>query len=130
MYKRQVVDSAKAIALSFGLSQTLVGLTVVALGTSLPELVTSVVASRKGENCLALVNVIGSNIFNILFILGISAAITPLAVLSESVIDCILLLLSAILLYIFARSKKSMCRWEGAVCILLYIAYTGYLFVR
>ena len=75
-----VVDSAKAIALSFGLSQTLVGLTVVALGTSLPELVTSVVASRKGENGLALGNVIGSNIFNILMVLATSAAVHPIAV--------------------------------------------------
>ncbi len=75
-----VVDSAKAIALSFGLSQTLVGLTVVALGTSLPELVTSVVASRKGENGLALGNVIGSNIFNILMVLAASAAVHPIVV--------------------------------------------------
>ena len=122
-----VVDNACIIAESFGVSQNFIGLTIIAVGTSLPELVTSIVATRKGDSGLALGNAIGSNI---LFILGISAAITPLAVLSESVIDCILLLLSAILLYIFARSKKSMCRWEGAVCILLYIAYTGYLFVR
>ena len=125
-----VVDNACIIAESFGVSQNFIGLTIIAVGTSLPELVTSIVATRKGDSGLALGNAIGSNIFNILFILGISAAITPLAVLSESVIDCILLLLSAILLYIFARNKKSMCRWEGAVCILLYIAYTGYLFVR
>lgn len=125
-----VVDNACIIAESFGVSQNFIGLTIIAVGTSLPELVTSIVATRKGDSGLALGNAIGSNIFNILFILGISAAITPLAVLSESVIDCILLLLSAILLYIFARSKKSMCRWKGAVCILLYIAYTGYLFVR
>ena len=124
------LDNACIIAESFGVSQNFIGLTIIAVGTSLPELVTSIVATRKGDSGLALGNAIGSNIFNILFILGISAAITPLAVLSESVIDCILLLLSAILLYIFARSKKSMCRWEGAVCILLYIAYTGYLFVR
>ena len=125
-----VVDNACIIAESFGVSQNFIGLTIIAVGTSLPELVTSIVATRKGDSGLALGNAIGSNIFNILFILGISATITPLAVLSESVIDCILLLLSAILLYIFARSKKSMCRWEGAVCILLYIAYTGYLLVR
>ena len=125
-----VVDNACIIAESFGVSQNFIGLTIIAVGTSLPELVTSIVATRKGDSGLALGNAIGSNIFNILFILGISAAITPLAVLSESVIDCILLLLSAILLYIFARSKKSMCRWEGTVCILLYIAYTGYLIVR
>ena len=111
-----VVDNACIIAESFGVSQNFIGLTIIAVGTSLPELVTSIVATRKGDSGLALGNAIGSNIFNILFILGISAAITPLAVLSESVIDCILLLLSAILLYIFARSKKSMCRWEG--CLL------------
>ena len=101
-----VVDNACIIAESFGVSQNFIGLTIIAVGTSLPELVTSIVATGKGDSGLALGNAIGSNIFNILFILGISAAITPLAVLSESVIDCILLLFSAILLYIFARSKK------------------------
>lgn len=125
-----VVDNATQIALNFGVSQNFIGLTIVAIGTSLPELVTSIVATKKGESGLALGNAIGSNLFNILFILGMSAAISPLHVLSESVVDCVILLVSAVLLFVFAKTKKSMSRWEGAVCVLLYIAYTAYLFVR
>lgn len=116
-----VVDNACIIAESFGVSQNFIGLTIIAVGTSLPELVTSIVATRKGDSGLALGNAIGSNIFNILFILGISAAITPLAVLSESVIDCILLLLSAILLYIFAAAK-SPCADGKARYVSFYIS--------
>ena len=125
-----VVDNACIIAESFGVSQNFIGLTIIAVGTSPPELVTSIVATRKGRQRSCARQCDRIEYFQYSVYPGISAAITPLAVLSESVIDCILLLLSAILLYIFARSKKSMCRWEGAVCILLYIAYTGYLFVR
>lgn len=126
-----VVDKACIIAANFGVSQNFIGLTIVAIGTSLPELVTSIVATRKGDswtrtwqcNC-------GSNIFNILFILGMSAAIQPLHVLSESLIDCIILLASGIVLFLFAFTKKTMSRWEGAACILMYVGYTAYLFVR
>ena len=84
-----VEDSASEIAANFGLSETLIGLTVVAFGTSLPELVTSIVASRKGENDLAIGNVVGSNIFNILMILGISTSIHPVALQPSAVYDCI-----------------------------------------
>ena len=125
-----VVDNASLIAANFGVSQNFIGLTIVAIGTSLPELVTSIVATRKGDSGLALGNAIGSNIFNILFILGMSAAIAPLTVLQESFIDCIILLVSAIVLFIFAFTRKSMNRWEGATCVLLYAAYTAYLFIR
>lgn len=125
-----VVDNASLIAANFGVSQNFIGLTIVAIGTSLPELVTSIVATRKGDSGLALGNAIGSNIFNILFILGMSAAIAPLTVLSESFIDCIILLVSAVVLFIFAFTRKSMNRWEGATCVLLYAAYTAYLFIR
>ena len=118
------------IAANFGVSQNFIGLTIVAIGTSLPELVTSIVATRKGDSGLALGNAIGSNIFNILFILGMSAAIQPLHVLSESLIDCIILLASGIVLFLFAFTKKTMSRWEGAACILMYVGYTAYLFVR
>lgn len=125
-----VVDNACIIAASWGVSQNFIGLTIIAIGTSLPELVTSITATRKGDSGLALGNAIGSNLFNILFILGMSALISPLTVLDESIIDCFLLAISALLLYLFARSKKQMSRPEGAVCILLYIGYTIYLFLR
>lgn len=125
-----VVDKACIIAANFGVSQNFIGLTIVAIGTSLPELVTSIVATRKGDSGLALGNAIGSNIFNILFILGMSAAISPLNVLNESIIDCVILLVSGIVLFIFAFTKKNMNRWEGATCVLLYAAYTVYLFIR
>ena len=125
-----VVDSASRIAIDLGMSQTLVGLTIVSIGTSLPELVTSIVATRKGDSGLALGNAIGSNIFNILFILGMSAAISPLNVLGESLTDCIILLISTVILCVLAKTKKTMSRWEGAVCVLLYIVYTAYLLIR
>lgn len=125
-----VVNNASQIAVSFGVSQNFIGLTIVAIGTSLPELVTSIVATRKGDSGLALGNAIGSNIFYILFILGMSATISPLHILSESVIDCVILLVSGILLFVFAYTKKSMNRTEGAICVLSYIGYTAYLFIR
>lgn len=125
-----VVNNASQIAVSFGVSQNFIGLTIVAIGTSLPELVTSIVATRKGDSGLALGNAIGSNIFNILFILGMSATISPLHILSESIIDCVILLVSGILLFVFAYTKKSMNRTEGAICVLSYIGYTAYLFIR
>ena len=125
-----VVDKACIIARSWGVSQNFIGLTIIAVGTSLPELVTSIVATRKGDSSLALGNAIGSNLFNILFILGMSSVISPLHVLDESVIDCLLLTVSAVILYLFARSKKKMTHLEGAICILLYISYTAYLLIR
>ena len=121
-----VVDKACIIARSWGVSQNFIGLTIIAVGTSLPELVTSIVATRKGDSSLALGNAIGSNLFNILFILGMSSVISPLHVLDESV----LLTVSAVILYLFARSKKKMTRLEGVICILLYISYTAYLLIR
>ena len=125
-----VVDKAYIIATNFGVSQNFIGLTIIAIGTSLPELVTSIVATRKGDSGLALGNAIGSNIFNILFILGMSAAISPLNVLGESLTDCIILLISTVILFVLAKTKKTMSRWEGAVCVLLYIVYTAYLLIR
>ena len=124
------VDAASRIASDLGMSQTLIGLTIVSIGTSLPELVTSIVAARKNEVDMALGNAIGSNIFNILFILGMSAAISPLNVLGESLTDCIILLVSTVILFVLAKTKKTMSRWEGAVCVLLYIVYTAYLLIR
>lgn len=125
-----VVDSASEIALSFGLSQTLVGLTVVALGTSLPELVTSVVASRKGENGLALGNVIGSNIFNILMVLGMSAAVSPIKVNSFAVIDATCLVVFSVITWFLCRSKQRISRIEGLTMLGLYAAYLVYICIR
>lgn len=125
-----VVDNACLIAKDFGVSENFIGLTIIAIGTSLPELVTSITATRKGDSGLALGNAIGSNLFNILFILGMSATICPLNVLSESIIDCIILLVSAVILYVFARTKKTMNKWEGIVCVFLYVGYTAYLLIR
>lgn len=125
-----VVDNASLIATEFGLSQNFIGLTIVAIGTSLPELVTSIVAAKKGESGLALGNAVGSNIFNILFILGMSATVSPLVVLSESLIDVVILIATCIVLLVFARTKKSMSFKEGLVAVSIYIVYMIYLFMR
>lgn len=125
-----VVDSASSIAASFGLSQTLIGLTVVAFGTSLPELVTSVIASRKGENGLALGNVIGSNIFNILFVLSTSAAISPIKVDVLSTYDLVFLIISSIAVWFLARNRLEVDRKKGLLMVLLYVGYTIYIIMR
>lgn len=125
-----VVNSAKAIAYSFGWSETFVGLTIVAVGTSLPELVTSIVATRKGESGLALGNAVGSNIFNILFILGMSATLTPIVIDPVAVYDAIVLLGVAILTYIFAKTNQKVSRTEGLIMVITYVVYTCYLLVR
>lgn len=125
-----VVDNASLIAASFGLSQTLIGLTIVAIGTSLPELVTSVVAAKKGESGLALGNVVGSNLFNIMFILGMSSAISPIAVAKESLIDVVILLVFTVMVFLFCKSEKKVTRSEGVFCVLSYAAYTAYIILR
>ena len=122
-----VVDNAKSIASAVGLSETFIGLTIVAIGTSLPELVTSIVASRKGENGLALGNVIGSNIFNILFILGLSSAISPITVDTSAIINTIIMIVMTAIVFIVCVIRKKLGRVEGAIMVASYIAYTGYL---
>lgn len=124
-----VVESAKYIAAAFGMSETLIGLTVVALGTSLPELVTSIVAARKGENGLAVGNVVGSNIFNLLLILGVSATIHPITVNFASMVDFAILIVASILVYIFALTKK-INRIEGVIMILFYVAAVVFAALR
>lgn len=125
-----VVDGASTIAAGFGLSQTLIGLTVVALGTSLPELVTSIVAARKNEVDMAVGNVVGSNIFNILLVLGVASAISPIAFLMDNVIDIIILILMSGIVWLFAWSKKCIVRKEGIIMLVLYVAYMVYICVR
>ena len=125
-----VVDNASAIAATFGLSQTLIGLTIVAMGTSLPELVTSIVATRKGETGLALGNAVGSCLFNILFILGISATVSPIAGSSVAFIDALILFAITVVTYLFAKSGQKTMRGEGVVCLLIYVAYMIYAIIR
>lgn len=125
-----VVDSATDIAKSFGLSDTLIGLTIVALGTSLPELVTSIVAAKKGECDLALGNVVGSNIFNILLILGVSSALNPIPLDIASIIDLILLIIFSIIVYLFCITKKCIDKKEGIAMLLMYLAYMVYIIIR
>lgn len=127
-----VVDNAAAFAKALGMSEVLVGLTIVAVGTSLPELVTSIVASVKKENDIAIGNVIGSNIFNIVFILGLSSSIHPLAIDPATLVDLLVMLGSGlILLGIALLSKKEQTtRWEGIVMILLYVGYVAYIIIR
>ena len=125
-----VVNSAKEIARAFGMTETLIGLTVVALGTSLPELVTSIVAARRKEVGLAVGNVIGSNIFNLMLILGTSAILNPVAVNFASFFDLIILILMSLVTYAFLVSRKELNRGEGIVMILIYVAQIVFAIVR
>ena len=124
------VDSAKQIAAMLGMSDTLIGLTVVSIGTSLPELVTSVVAARKGESGLSLGNAIGSNIMNILFILGASSTIHPIAATSQNIIDTFVLIGVSLLIYGIAKKGDMMTRKKGIFTILVYVIYMIYIIVR
>lgn len=125
-----VVDNAQSIALAAGMSETLAGLTICAVGTSLPELVTSITAAKKGENDMAVGNVIGSNIFNSLGILGVSGIITPMAAESSAVIDGIILAVLSAVAYVWYLTDKKMSRAEGVTLILLYAAYMAYIIAR
>lgn len=125
-----VVDNAQSIALAAGMSETLAGLTICAVGTSLPELVTSITAAKKGENDMAVGNVIGSNIFNSLGILGISGIITPMAAENSAVIDGIILAVLSAVAYVWYLTDKKMSRAEGVTLILLYAAYMAYIIAR
>ena len=121
------VSSASDLAVSLGMSQAVVGLTIVAGGTSLPELATSVVAAYRGRSAIAIGNVIGSNVFNILAILGITAVISPLHISGITPIDLGLLLGSVALLWLFCFTKYTVARWEGWLLTLIFGAYMGWL---
>lgn len=125
-----IVNSATQIATSFGISQTLIGLTIVAIGTSLPELVTSLVAAKKGESDIAIGNAIGSNILNILFILGSSSAIHPITINLFTIYDIIILIFVSIISYFFAVGRKSIDRMEGSIMVAMYIAFNVFIIVR
>ena len=126
------VDGATALARVLGLSDAVIGITIVSAGSSLPELAVSVNAARKGNVGIALGNVLGSNILNVFFILGCSAAITPISLQGFSVVDYYVLIGSALLIYMVTRfgGKSVITRWEGAVLIAGYIAYTSYLIIN
>lgn len=125
-----VVNGASVIAAGLGLSQNLIGLTIVAMGTSLPELVTSIIAAKKKEVDIALGNIIGSNIFNILFVLGLAATISPIAIITENIIDIIFLSVVSLIVYVFAITKKRINKVEGAAMLATYGAYLVYICVR
>ena len=123
------VDHASQLAFSMGISEGVVGLTVVAGGTSLPELATTVVAARKGQSALAIGNVIGSNVFNILLILGLTATIHPLQIEGITTIDMAVMLLSVSFVWIFCFTRLKVERWEGATLLVGYLAYLIWLIV-
>ncbi len=125
-----VVKSSQQIALNLGISETLVGLTIVSIGTSLPELVTSIVAAKKGETDIALGNVIGSNIFNILFVLGISSTLSPILVNSQSLIDVLILLGITIICYILTIYNQRIGRTKGIIMALTYLIFMIYIIMR
>lgn len=127
---KMVVENASEIARAFGFSETFIGLTIVAIGTSLPELVTSIIAAKKGESDLALGNVVGSNIFNIGFILGTSALISPLSVSSEAIFDALILIITSVFAYLFVRKNEDINKKEGIILLLAYIGYFVYIVMR
>lgn len=125
-----VVNSATSIATSFGMSANLVGLTIVAVGTSLPEFVTSIVAIKKGETEIAIGNVIGSNLFNILFVLGLATTIYPITISMFALIDVIFMVAITVLLYLFMKKDYSLVKKQGFIFVAIYIAYMIYTIIR
>ena len=127
--KGLAITGATSIGINQDLAESLVGLTIVAVGTSLPELVTSAVAAKKGENDIALGNVVGSNIFNILFVIGISATVNPLTTDGQIVIDLLFMFGVTVLLFVLALKKK-IGKKEGIIFLILYVLYLTYLILR
>ncbi|MCG1008554.1 calcium/sodium antiporter [Salinicoccus sp. ID82-1] len=125
-----VVSSATEIALALGMSEALVGLTIVAVGTSLPEIMTSVTAAMKGKGDMAIGNVVGSNIFNILFVTGTAATVAPIAAESKLFFDGWVMVALTVLLLIFSRTHFKIGRKEGAVLLVAYVAYLIYIIIR
>ena len=124
------VEGACGIARSSGVNEAVIGLTLVAGGTSLPELATSIVAARKGQSALAIGNVVGSNIFNIFYILGVCATVKPLVVTGLTTVDFAVLTASTLLFWLFSRSSYKLSRWEGWTMILAYALYLGWLIIN
>ena len=125
-----VVENAEIIALALGMSELLVGLTVVSIGTSLPELVTSIVAAKKGENDIAVGNAIGSSLFNVVLILGLSCTVRPMNIELSTIVDIAVMFASALLIFFMAFGKAEVNRWKGILFILIYVAYFVYIILR
>jgi cation:H+ antiporter len=125
-----VVNGATEIAVMFGMSQTLIGLTIIAIGTSLPELITSITAAIKKESEIALGNIVGSNIFNILFVLGAASVISPLAVDSKIFFDVLLMIILTGVLLVFSRTNYRIGKREGVTLAVTYILYMIYVIIR
>ena len=125
-----VVDSASTLAMAFGMSETMVGLTIVAVGTSLPELVTSFVAARKGEVDMALGNAIGSNVFNILLVLGIASTISPIGFMMSNAIDIAAVIVATLVCWAVAAKNKSLGKIMGVIMVVSYFAYMVYVVMR
>ena len=129
-----VVDHASNLGAAMGMSETLIGLTICAVGTSLPELVTTIAAAKKGETDMAMGNVIGSNIFNVLFILGVSGVISPIEIaateVTKTLIDSGFYIAVCLLAYIFCLTAKKITRVEGGILAFLYIGYTAFAIMR
>ncbi|WP_332697803.1 calcium/sodium antiporter [Halalkalibacter lacteus] len=125
-----VVENSTEIAYRFGMSETLVGLTIVAIGSSLPELITSITAAMKKESEIALGNIVGSSIFNILFVLGIASIISPLPVNGKLFLDIIILLILTVFLFIFSRTHYKVGKYEGMALTIFYLAYLIYIIMR
>ncbi|MCL7747744.1 calcium/sodium antiporter [Halalkalibacter alkaliphilus] len=125
-----VVESSTDIALRFGMSETLVGLTIVAIGSSLPELITSITAAMKQQSEIALGNIVGSSIFNVLFVLGVASIISPLPVNDKLFFDIFVLLVLTIILFIFSRTHYKVKKYEGMALTIFYIIYLIYIIIR
>ena len=125
-----IVYSCTFFAKLFGISDTVIGLTIVALGTSLPELVTSLVAHKKGENSIALGNIIGSNIFNILFVLGIASTISPLNIQYSNFVDAVICFVVMAICYLFVCTGSKIKKTEGLIMLFMYIVYMAFVFLR
>ena len=124
------VDGSSSVAKRLKVPSMIIGLTIVAMGTSLPECAVSVTASLNNNNALAVSNVIGSNIFNILLVLGVAGAISPVIFISENIIDIIILIIMSVVVWVFAWSKKKLVRWHGAAMLVSYAIYLVYICMR
>ena len=124
------VEGSSSVAKQLHVPSMIIGMTIVAMGTSLPEFVTSVVAARKNEVDMAVGNAVGSNIFNILMVLGISSAISPVALIRENIIDIVLLMVFSVMVWIFAGTRKKIERKEGIIMVVVYLVYCAYIIAR